>query len=275
MPITFITFVIGSFSLAGFFPLAGFWSKDEILSDAWGTEKYLYYLALITAGLTAFYMTRAIFLTFFGEYRGGAQVQDDETHAHVEDDHPVATSHGATPHESPALMIWPLIILSVPAIFAGLANIDMDIEHLLAGALPEGVELHESVFRWNVAIASTIVPAIGVLVAYVIYGAKIVPSSFFARTLRPLHQLLENKYYFDYLYERVIVGTVFYRIIGGALETVDRVIVDGAVNGIGKGARQTANVLKYLQTGEFQTYGALAFGGLLVGTVLVLTLNPL
>jgi NADH-quinone oxidoreductase subunit L len=274
MPITFMTFVIGSLSLAGFFPFAGFWSKDEILSDAWGAEKYLYYIALITAGLTAFYMTRAIFLTFFGEYRGGAPEEDDETHAE-DDAHAASTGHGATPHESPALMTWPLIILAVPAVFAGFANIDKDIEHLLAGALPEGVEVHESVFRWNVAIASTIVPAIGVLIAYVIYGAKIVPSSFFAQTLRPLHQLLENKFYFDYLYERVIVGTVFYRIIGGALEAFDRVIVDGAVNSIGKGARQTANVLKYLQTGEFQTYGALAFGGLLVGTVLVLALSPL
>ena len=77
MPITFVTFVIGSLSLAGFFPLAGFWSKDEILSVAWDHEKYLFYIALITAGLTAFYMFRAIFMTFFGEYKGGEPAEDD------------------------------------------------------------------------------------------------------------------------------------------------------------------------------------------------------
>ena len=73
MPITFWTFVIGALSLSGVFPLAGFWSKDEILLDAFNHNTLLFWVGVTVAGMTAFYMFRAIFLTFFGEYRGGAE----------------------------------------------------------------------------------------------------------------------------------------------------------------------------------------------------------
>lgn len=274
MPITFATFLIGSLSLSGFFPLAGFWSKDEILSDAWAHERYLFWIALVTAGLTAFYMFRAIFLTFTGEYRGGAHEDEDET-PHEHEEHTHSTGGGSTPHESPSIMTWPLIALSLPAVLVGFVNLDKGFEHLLLGALPPELELEESKFRLGVAVVSTIVPLAGVLLAYIIYGARLVPSSLFERAFRPVHTLLANKYYMDMLYERVIVGFLFYRVLGSTTETVERVLVDGTVNGVGRGARQTSSILKYLQTGQFQTYGALAFGGLAVAAVLVLVLNPL
>ncbi|MDA0366701.1 MAG: NADH-quinone oxidoreductase subunit L, partial [Chloroflexi bacterium] len=107
MPITFWTFVIGALSLSGVIPLAGFWSKDEILLDAWGHNKFLFWVAVTTAGLTALYMFRAIFLTFFGEYRGGEAPEG-------------AHGHAAAPHESPPSMWVPLVILSIPAVFFGL-----------------------------------------------------------------------------------------------------------------------------------------------------------
>ena len=274
MPITFLTFLIGSLSLSGLFPFAGFWSKDEILSHAWAHERYLFYIALITAGLTAFYMFRAIFMTFFGEYRGGAEPEHDETPA---PEHVVSATH-AGPHESPWVMTLPLIVLAVPAILAGFANVsflDHQLEQLLAGALPAGLEVDEIKFRWGVAIASTIVPVAGIFLAYVLYGWKLVPSSFFAKLFRPLHILLERKYFIDELYERVIVGLVFYKGLGGALMLVDRIVVDGVVNGVGKGSRQTAATLRYLQNGQFQTYGALAFTGFVISAVLVLIFSPL
>ena len=274
MPITFATFLIGSLSLSGFFPFAGFWSKDEILSDAWAQEPYLFWIALITAGLTALYMFRAIFMTFFGEYHGGEPKQEDGSPAE-EDHRSQDTGREAAPHESPGVMTWPLIVLSVPAILAGFANIDKGLEQLLVGALPPGLRVEESQFRLGIALAATAVPLAGVILAYIIYGARIVPSSLFARAFRPLHSLLVNKYYMDVLYERVIVGLLFYRVIGGITETLERVLVDGAVNGVGRGARGTANVLRHMQTGQFQTYGALAFGGVAVAAVLVLALNPL
>ena len=87
--------------------------------------------------------------------------------------------------------------------------------------------------------------------------------------------MLENKYYLDVLYERLIVGVAFYKVLGGALVTFERWVVDGTVNGVGNGVRQTAGVLRYLQSGQFQTYGAFAFSGLVFTTVLVLVLSPL
>ncbi len=183
MPITFGTFLIGSLSLSGVFPLAGFWSKDEILGSAWDNEPYLFWIGLVTAGLTALYMFRVIFMTFFGEYRGGAPEEDDETPA-LHDEHAASTSHGSTPHESPFNMAFPLLVLAVPAVLAGIFNLpwkflglDHEVEHLLVGALPEEGLVHESTFHYGLAVASTAVALGGIALAYVIYGAKLVPSS--------------------------------------------------------------------------------------------------
>jgi NADH-quinone oxidoreductase subunit L len=284
MPITYITFVIGSLSLAGVVPLAGFWSKDEILSDAWAHERYLFWIALVTAGLTAFYMFRAIFLTFHGEYRGGepatAHDSPDDEHSHEETHGEHHEDHG--PHESPRVMTAPLVVLAVMAVIAGLFNLpwkflglDHEIEHLLVGALPEEGLVEDSKFRFGIAAASTAVALGGVALAWLIYEARVVQSSVLARLFGPLHRLLENKYYLDALYERVVVGRLFYEGLGSTAAAVDRLVVDGAVNGVGQGARQTSGVLRYLQTGQFQAYGALAFSGLVVTAVLVLVLSPL
>ena len=281
MPITFWTFLIGSLSLSGIFPLAGFWSKDEILSDAWAHEPYLFWIGLVTAGITSFYMFRVIFMTFFGEYRGGAHENADTTPAN--DDGGVhTTGHGATPHESPFSMAFPLLVLAVPAVLLGVFNLpweflglDHEVEHLLAGALPEEGLIEESKFRFGIALASTGVAFAGIALAYVIYGAKIVPAAALQRLFRPIHTVLENKYYADVLYERIIVGFLFYQVLGGALATFDRVVVDGAVNGIGQFSRAGAGVLRYAQSGEYQTYGAIAFSGLVFTTIVVLVLSPL
>ena len=93
--------------------------------------------------------------------------------------------------------------------------------------------------------------------------------------LKPLHTLLENKYYLDVLYERIIVKRLFIGVIGGALETFDRVVVDGAVNGVGQVTRGAASGLRYVQNGQFQTYGAVAFAGLGFAVLLALVLGPL
>jgi NADH-quinone oxidoreductase subunit L len=182
-------------------------------------------------------------------------------------------------------MTLPLLILAVPAILAGFANagssitgfLDMDkeVEHLLLGALPSEVEVPEAEFRPNVAIMSTIVPIAGILLAWLIYGVRVVSSSTLAGLFGPLLRLLENRYYFDALYERLIVDFVFYRLIGGACVAIERFVVDGAVNAVGNSARTAGGVLRHVQTGQFQTYGALAFGGLAFATVLVLALSPI
>ena len=179
-------------------------------------------------------------------------------------------------------MTWPLLVLAVPAIVAGVFNmpwgflgLDHEVEHLLVGALPEGIEIEAGGFRWGVALASTAAALGGISLAWAIYQAQVVSSASLARLFGPLHRLLENKYYLDVLYERIITGRLFYGAIGGAFAAIDRVIVDGAVNGVGQAARQTAAGLRYLQSGQFQAYGALAFSGLVVTAVLVLALSPL
>jgi len=281
MPITFATFLIGSLSLSGVFPLAGFWSKDEILGDAWAHKPYLFWIGLVTSGLTALYMFRVIFMTFFGEYRGGAPAAEDETDA-LHAGHSESTSHGSTPHESPFNMAFPLVALAIPAVLAGLFNLpweflglDHEVEHLLVGALPDEGLVEASEFRLGVALASTAVALGGIAFAYVIYGAKVVSSEALARAFRPLHVLLDNKYYADVLYERVIVGFLFYQVLCGAAATFDRVVIDGAVNGVGQASRTGAGILRYAQTGQFQTYGAVAFGGFVFTAIVVLVLSPL
>jgi NADH-quinone oxidoreductase subunit L len=269
MPYTFATFVIGSLSLSGVFPFAGFWSKDEILGDAWAHERYLFWIAFITIALTAFYMFRAIFLTFEGDYHGGGVPEEE---GHGEDRH-------GPPHESPAVMTLPLVVLAVPALLAGFANVSFlgkGMEHLLAGALPstlaDGVEAPK--FHWWIAITSTALALGGIALAWLIYYAQVVPASALQRLFRPVHALLENKYYLDVIYERVIVGWLFYGVLAGTLATFDRVVVDGVVNQVGRGARQTSGVLRYLQNGQFQAYGVVAFAGLVVAVIVTLALNP-
>jgi NADH-quinone oxidoreductase subunit L len=115
----------------------------------------------------------------------------------------------------------------------------------------------------------------GIFFAYVVYGARVIPASLLSRLFRPAHVLLENKYYADVLYEQVIVGFLFYRVLGGAAAAFDSIVVDGAVNGVGRGARQGASVLRYVQTGQFQAYGAVAFSGLVFISIVVLVLSPL
>ncbi len=265
MPITFWTFIIGSISLSGLFPFAGFWSKDEILSDAWAHERYLFYIALVVAGLTAFYMFRVIFMTFGGTYRGGGPAEE------VGED-----SHSAEPHESPASMTIPLLVLAVPAVLIGFANIDKDIEHLLVGNFDLiGVHLEDSKFRIGVALASTALPLIGILLAYAIYSAKVIPAELLSGIFRPLHRLLENKLYLDTLYERLIVDRLFFRLLGGFAAAFDSKVVDGVANGVGHSTRQAGVALRLVQNGQFQTYGALAFGGLVLTVVIGLVLSPL
>jgi NADH-quinone oxidoreductase subunit L len=266
MPWTYATFLIASLSLAGVFPLAGFWSKDEILGDAWNDQQALFWVALAVVFLTAFYMFRAIFLTFEGEYRGGEQA---EAHGHGSD-----PSH---PHESPWVMVLPLAVLAVPAAVVGFANISGGVEHLLVGALPLETEeaLHDLKFSWGMALGSSAVALAGIGSAWLFYGGRILEAERVRSMLAPLHTLLERKYFLDDLYEGVIVGRVLQRGLVPALAWFDTNVIDGLANGVGTGTRIGANGLRLLQTGQVQAYGALAFAGLIIAGILALALTPL
>ena len=266
MPWTYATFLIASLSLAGMFPFAGFWSKDEILADAWGEQQVLFWVALAVVFLTALYMFRAIMLTFEGKYQGGEAPEEG--------------GHGADParpHESPLLMLVPLAVLAVPAALMGFANISGGVEHLLAGALPEETRaaLHPFDFSWGIAIGSTALAVGGIGTAWLFYGARLLSVERVRSTLRPVHILLERKYFLDDLYEGVLVQGVLLRITAGTVALFDFIVVDGVANGIGGALRIGSTGLRLLQTGQVQVYGAVGFAGLIIAGALALLLNPL
>ena len=267
MPITYWTFLIGSLSLAGIFPLAGFWSKDEILLDAWRENRGLWIVGITVAFMTAFYMFRAIFLTFHGEYKGGEPVDhhDEDSHFHGDPKHP---------HESPWVMTGPLIALSIPAIAAGWFAYDHMFKDFIEAALPE-VHEHGSTFEIGIAISSSIVALAGIGAAYAIYMKKWVTSESIRSTFAPFAIVFENKYFLDKLYEDVFVVRIMQRGWNRMLAANDKYVVDGIVNGSGKLARLASDRLRIIQTGQIQSYGLGFVAGVVVIVLAVYAANPL
>jgi len=268
MPITYATFMIGSLSLAGVFPFAGFWSKDELLGAAWADNKLLFAVAMAVVFMTAFYTFRAIFLTFHGEWKGG---EPPEHGAHGD-------PHGK-PHESPLVMTLPLLLLAVPAVLMGFVNFPMHstegLAHLLEGALPPSAAgaLHHESFNPIIALASTALALSGIALAYAVYQAKAISAPALQRAFGPLHTLVERKYYIDDLYEGLIVREGLYNTLTRAGQWFDTNIIDGAVNGTGAVARRVSDGLRWVQSGSVQAYGTVGFGGLVLTAFLMLVLR--
>ncbi len=270
MPMTFATFVVASLSLAGVPPLSGFWSKDEILLDVFLSGNYLLFaLALIASFMTAFYIFRVIFMTFFGEYRGGAQAEMSAAGHHAADsDH---DEHGSL-HESPGVMVFPLLILGVLAVIAGAANLPTN--HLLAGFLTThtveealGHSEGASFLLWLAAL-STVVSLLGILTAYLIYGAKSISAQSLGATFSGPYRILINKYGMDILYEDIIVKNILYRGVCGFLAAFDRYIVDGVVNGVAGLTGVTGSIVRKAETGQVQLYGLFISLGVVVITAI-------
>ena len=266
MPWTYATFVIGSLSLSGIFPLAGFWSKDEILTHSFvngdPVSLFVFALALIAAFMTAFYMFRAVFMTFGGKFNGGAD-SDPDAHAH---------NGGVHLAESPKTMVAPLIILAVPAVVAGFIansvfNLGIIEAHWLSHFLDANPAVHAEAPPFNFAIAgaSTIVAAAGIALAYLMYGSGAISRDAVGSALRPAYILLSRKYYMDELYEGVIVKKAFYGGAAYALDWVDRSIVDKIANGVGWVGANAGTALRRIQTGQLQAYAM----GISIGILII------
>ena len=249
MPVTFITMAIGALAIVGVPGLSGFFSKDEILYRTFLHSKLLWVLAAATAGMTAFYMFRLIFMTFFGEYRGASWGQDAGAHGHADD---AADSHGDEgpdahvwhgPHESPRSMTVPLMILAVGAIVAGYVGIPAAlgganaIEHFLEPSFTVGEHAEEEVHglshtaELGLMGLSVLIAGFGIFLAHRLYVRTPEAAEQMARTWAGPHRVLTNKYYVDELYNATIIrGTM-----GSArgLWTFDAKAVDGVVNGTG------------------------------------------
>ena len=311
MPHTYRTFMIGSIALAGLPPLAGFWSKDEILAGTggWGllggtggngAYTLMLVMGMVTAALTAAYMTRCVYLTFFGEYRGHGQ-----------------------PHESGPRITVPLWILAGLALVAGFANLPKGFQLVpeslqerfghyvepVAGYFPQVTHATPS---WSLAMVSTLVVLAGVGLSAHYYFVRVARASKAAgRSLTELpngpttrlavarlgHTLLANKYYLDHLYTGIVAGgtkgpvarfayrtnqEVLDRAVDGVGRTavaagrvvyhqIDQKVVDGFINGTGQVSTDSGEKLRRIQSGKVQNYAAILFAAatVLAGLLIV------
>jgi NADH-quinone oxidoreductase subunit L len=265
--------LIGSLALAGIVPFAGFWSKDELLVVAQETgHTWLLVMFLVTAAITAFYTTRMILLTFFGEYRG---------HGH--------------PHEAPPSMTGPLIVLAAATVVAGwfgapqLGAVFVDWVHF-------GTEAQQPVFHTGMALIGTVVAVLGILAGWAVYRERRAEDPMAAR-LGPLWGVLQHRYYIDDFYMAAIVRPVRDRlsawiywtnqnildgVVNGAgavarafsrvISWFDRNVIDGAVNGIANITGESGGLLKYIQSGNVQWYAVALVIGVIALTAVFLRL---
>jgi NADH-quinone oxidoreductase subunit L len=273
MPITFWTFLIGSLALSGVAPLAGFWSKDELLVAAYHAHVWLFAAMLVTAALTAFYTARMVRLTFFGTYEG---------HGH--------------PHESPPSMTGPLVALAGATVVVG-----------FLGAAPV---LHGPFFKWVffeepekitfvpwIALVGTIAALGGIYVALVTYRERTAIDPL-QPALGPMWNVLQNRFFIDSFYMTAIIYPVRDRLsawvnwfnqnvldgavngtaalargLSRAVAWFDRMIIDGFVNGVGETAGEAGGLLKYIQSGNVQWYAVGLFVGVIALTIVFIKVS--
>jgi NADH-quinone oxidoreductase subunit L len=253
MPWTYATFLIGSLSLAGIWPLAGFWSKDEILVRSLAEQPVLFWLAMITVFLTAFYMFRAIFMTFHGEYRGGA-TDDGVDHHHT--------------HESPVVMVGPLVFLAILAVGAGWWNVTGAFSEFMGHGGEEAA--HSFIgglfapFTHTLPVIALLVGLFGIFMAYVVYYAKWIRAESIGRLFGPLYTLVFRKYFFDELYENVIVKLALLKGLFTGFSLFDSQGVDGLVNGVSDVVISGGRAIRHAQTGQLQLYGLFIGIGLVI-----------
>ena len=270
IPWTFLTMGIATLAISGIPPFAGFWSKDEILWKAYSSDhgSWVFWLiGVITAFLTSFYMFRLLFMTFFGDYRG-AQV-DAHGHAHAahgHDDH----GHGE-PHESPMVMLVPLMILAVLSIVGGLVGIGNRFENFLAPVFGSG-EVSEAageaasrgteLLLMGISVA---VAVMGFLLAFVLYVSKPHLPRKIADSLNGFYTAVLNKYYVDELYAKLFVKPLVDGSTSILWQGVDRKIIDDTVNNAADGARNISDNVRHMQSGNLRSYaGWIAAGSAVV-----------
>ena len=257
MPITAFTFIIGWLAIAGIPPFSGFWSKDEVLLAAWNENKVAWVMLLIAAVMTAFYMSRLVFMTFFGEKRWGA--------AEEETDGEETEKHEITPHESPVVMWLPLVLLSGLAAIAGLLNLPFshDTKHLEKWLEPIlfGNEVHVTASgqtKWILAILAILGASIGVIAAVFVYLKKRIATN------KIEHPILEEAWKFDSMVSQFMGGSG--RKSFEATTWFDQNIIDGAVNGVGKITQRVSTRLRSAQTGLIRSYAL----GMVIGAVAII-----
>ncbi|MGA9352588.1 MAG: NADH-quinone oxidoreductase subunit L, partial [Terriglobales bacterium] len=268
MPWTFATMGIATLAIAGIPPLAGFWSKDEILWQAFQTSWVYWLIGVITAFLTSFYMFRLLYLTFGGEYRGAKA----DTHAHDAGGHDSNghDGHGhGEPHESPMVMLGPLAILAVLSLVGGFVGYGGHFEHFLDPVFQVGQAAHEPVreaaskpLEYSLMGVSIAVAFLGWFVAYMLYSSRPELPARITAKLGGLYEAVLHKYYIDELYNALFVKP----LIEGSTEIlwhgVDQGVIDATVNNSADAARHISDEARHMQSGNLRSYaGWVAAGG--------------
>jgi NADH-quinone oxidoreductase subunit L len=244
MPVTAITFIIGWLAIAGVPPFAGFWSKDEILLYVYANNRGLYVVGLVTALLTAYYMTRQVIMVFYGEAKWKDHAHDHGAHGDFE------------PHESPKIMLFPLVVLAVLSVIGGAMQLPFSknlhfLEHWLAPVVEESeADIHKTWAYENkyvLLVIAILIAATGIAAAFAVYAKKK------AKAIEP--RVLEQAWFYDAGAAKLIGGPG--RAAFNAVAWADTHIVDGAVNGTATLVRNVAGQVRKSQSGFTRLYAAL------------------
>ena len=266
IPVTFAVMLVATTAIAGIPPLAGFWSKDEILWKAYQNNWVYWLIGIITAFLTSFYMFRLLFMTFWGDYHG-VQV-DDHGHAHAthgHDDH----GHGE-PHESPWVMLGPLVVLAVLSFFGGFVGYHHGFEHFLEPVFGSGGteavgEAASNITEWILMGVSIGVGFLGLIVAYILYVSKPELPKKIADSLGAFYDAVLNKYYVDEIYAKVFVKPLVDGSTAILWQGVDRKVIDDSINNAANGAQHVSDNARHMQSGNLRSYaGWIAAGAAVV-----------
>ena len=269
MPVTYVATLIGALSLVGIAPLAGFWSKDEVLAAAWaadgagdvGVSRLVLVLGMAAVFMTAFYAFRLVLMTFHGRFRGGIDaVPTDEL---IPDEVSlVGHVHRA---ESPWVMLLPMAVLALLAVVAGVAlNAVGALGPLPAHGLTHFLGGVASDFNPAIAGLSTVLAVAGIALAVAAHRRGVLALTDLPRPWSVLHRFLAGRLYMDHLYETLIVRRVLYRGLFFATDWADRRLVDGTVDLVGWVGRNGGRAVAQLQTGQVQVYGVGVFMGVIV-----------
>jgi NADH-quinone oxidoreductase subunit L len=254
IPVTFTTMLIATLAISGIPPLAGFWSKDEILWKAYQASWAYWLIGAITALITSFYMFRLLFMTFWGDYKG-IQV-DDHGHAHATPGH---EGHGhGEPHESPMFMLVPLIILAVLSAVGGFVGIHHGFEHFLepvfGSEFPKTITEASGNTEWVLMGISVLFAFAGLILAYVLYVSKPYLPEKIAASLNGFYDVVLNKYYVDEIYAKIFVKPLVDGSTRILWQGVDRKVIDDTVNNAADGARHVSDEVRHMQSGNVRSY---------------------
>ncbi len=265
IPWTFLTMGIATLAISGIPPFAGFWSKDEILWKAYQENRIYWLIGAITAFMTSFYMFRLLFMTFFGDYRG--LKVDDHGHAHAAHGD---NGHGhGEPHESPWVMLGPLVVLAILSTVGGLVGIGNHFEHFLSpvfgSEFPARIAEGSGTTELLLMGVSVLLAFAGAFLAYILYVSKPYLPQKIADSVGVFYEAVLHKYYVDEIYAAVFVKPLIDGSTSILWKGVDRKVIDNSIDDAAEGARLISDDVRRMQSGNLRSYaGWIAAGAAVV-----------